>query len=331
MTAPTRIEGPLRFPVPIHCARAVLGTEQPIALAGYSGVVATPALPPDAETNYECHLERPSGAHQGIPGYYSHTGPLERKHDWGEPLQWPSLHSMVKAVELWFSLPDAAADASSAASIAESIREAIPEWTERLATGLEVLTRQMLDPASFARLTSHDTKLYLVSPASPPQSLRPRVIRLTAVAPDDEKVIHLDSWAAAVRFASEGRMPKLEHVLLRDARHALKHGAYRRAVIDAGTAVELAVSEESTVRLTGALGAQAAEAILRRFPALGNRLALGSILPLPLGSRDLKRELVEPRNRATHQGSTPSRAEARQALQAATEVVDALVPDRFTA
>src|ERR1700712_4226801 len=48
-------------------------------------------------------------------------------------------------------------------------------------------------------------------------------------------------WNRLVMLAGAGTQPEIEHLLLRDARSAQMRGRFRRAVLDAATAIEIAL------------------------------------------------------------------------------------------
>lgn len=332
-----RIEAVLQFPVALYLTPEALGVERSVRVADRDGTVATPGLPPGAErfpdfpkTAYP-RLQPPANACLPETQEWQRLRRHERMGEWGEPRQWPRLCSVLNAVSVWFPLGVNESGPTEALPIAERIRAELPEWVERLTTGLEVLSRQVLDPASITRLAAHHTEFWLVSPGNAAALLPPRVVSVTVTMPSGETAVTRDCWSEALSIASEARVPRLEHLLLRDARHALRRREYRRAVIDSGTAAEIALYEALSMHLERGIGLTAATAVLRRFRMLGNLVELGRSVGVPPGYRDLETQLVEPRNRAAHRGAPMSQEEALAALRAATELVDDLGSERFQA
>lgn len=124
--------------------------------------------------------------------------------------------------------------------------------------------------------------------------------------------------------AANGSEPPLEWQLLRDARNLRRHGDYRRAVIDAGTAAELAMTRTIDGELVGTRP-EVADALMAKYQTLNGRSQLlkkmgGSVPP------SFQQTLSEPRNRAAHQGNPPSYTETVAAITIATEVVQAVLP-----
>jgi hypothetical protein len=76
--------------------------------------------------------------------------------------------------------------------------------------------------------------------------------------------VTVEMWTAATRNVNEAIEPPLAHVLLRDARRALRARDDRRAVIDAASATEVALAEAIRGRFQ-ADDRDAVEVILRRL------------------------------------------------------------------
>jgi hypothetical protein len=106
----------------------------------------------------------------------------------------------------------------------------------------------------------------------------------------------------------------LEEVLSRDARAAQRRGANRRAIIDAATALEIALGRHVRSQI-----AQLPENQRRRIherTALGDYISIveDSRLPLTIAVDRLRR-LNSLRNGAAHRGTAPDHQEARDAVQ----------------
>jgi len=119
-------------------------------------------------------------------------------------------------------------------------------------------------------------------------------------------------------LGSRGWEPPLEWQLISSARGALYTANWRRAVIDAGTAAELAVTSRIET-LTGGVDSRIQSALLSAYQMLGKRSELVGKLGGKLPDR-FKDSLIEPRNSAVHRGVvTPD--EAHTAIAAAVTVV----------
>ena len=126
-------------------------------------------------------------------------------------------------------------------------------------------------------------------------------------------------------LTASGDRPPDEWLLIAEARSLINAGDYRRAVIDAGTAAELAMTEildqyfastETDIR----------DAILSRSRTLEGRATLIKELRAAQIPPDFTAGLKTPRNRAAHGGELPTRDAAVKAVRIATEIVEQAHP-----
>lgn len=125
-------------------------------------------------------------------------------------------------------------------------------------------------------------------------------------------------WIAALRGASADHYPHLAYLLLRDARAAWYRGQARRAVIDAATATEVALSGVAAIE---------GQRDSRRTMTLGTLVdTLRTAGHLNVETANQLMELVvRPRNKAVHEGVHPSSWNAAEACKAAQVQVYARV------
>jgi len=132
------------------------------------------------------------------------------------------------------------------------------------------------------------------------------------------------SLQSVFTLASEGKQPPIEWLLIRDSRFFLYTRQWRRAVIDAGTASEVAIVKMIDEPL-------AETALILRNKLLSDNQGLkrrGELLTLLGGSLPsrFQQRLIEPRNDASHEGADPTELDARDAVEAAVEVVKSALP-----
>lgn len=188
------------------------------------------------------------------------------------------------------------------------LAEYVNRWFDVVRTWVEVVTGQDLDPnhrvydaeSVGAGLTfiepPHDGALGL-------KITTPRVLPLRA-----------QEWADILGFARDGTEPPLEELLSRDSRAAQRRNANRRAIIDAATALEIALGRH-------------VRGIAERLPdtqrgRISERTALGGYISIAEDSGlefvvpvDRLRWLNNLRNDAAHRGAAPSHWEAGEAVQ----------------
>lgn len=121
--------------------------------------------------------------------------------------------------------------------------------------------------------------------------------------------------------------PPAEWLLIRDSRSLMRAGQNRRAIIDAGTAAEIAMTALIDKYLDGVgTDEPVKKALAEKYRALEGRESLLRTLQPGLLSDQLKRDLIWPRNRATHAGREYSDREALAAVEMATSIVEAAHP-----
>jgi len=133
--------------------------------------------------------------------------------------------------------------------------------------------------------------------------------------------VSIATWRDAIAHASQFDEAPLAVVLLHRSAKSFFEADYRLAVINAATAVELAISQ--AVRRV--LGPDAAEAVLGQVRMLGPRIEIAHKLGVPIPA-PASFPLLELRNRVIHRGERPSRNEVSNALQQVVELFRAL-PD----
>ncbi|MFF3867129.1 hypothetical protein [Micromonospora sp. NPDC001898] len=184
----------------------------------------------------------------------------------------------------------------------------INRWFNDVRTWTEVLTGQDLDPNH--RVYDAESVGAGLTFIEPPHDgalgftmTTPRVLPLRA-----------QEWADILGFVREGKEPPLEEVLSRDARAAFRRDAYRRAIIDAATALEIALgrhvcshADQLSERQRGRISERT---------ALGGYVSIAEDSGLPLAvSVDRLRWLNSLRNDAAHRGAAPGHSEAGAAVK----------------
>lgn len=130
---------------------------------------------------------------------------------------------------------------------------------------------------------------------------------------------------ACMALTVTGRKPPAEWLFIGDARSLMKTGDYRRAVIDAGTAAELAMTEILDQYLA-TTESDTRNALLSRSRTLEGRATLIKELNAGEIPTDFTPGLKNPRNRAAHGGEQPTRSVAQKAVEIAEEIVEQAHP-----
>ena len=127
-------------------------------------------------------------------------------------------------------------------------------------------------------------------------------------------------WSHALGHTSRGDQPPLARALITTAIRAAVTTNWRVAIIDAATAVEVALTVGMATRLSDEASSRVTKALIDRTRMLGNRIDLARKLGMPLPPK-IKEDLVKPRNSVVHQGANATSADAKAAISAAWTVI----------
>lgn len=258
------------------------------------------------------------------PGNWVNVDP---PNPWGDLRVWstteggsPVPHTAcVRRVRLTLEIRDTEVDENS---LGPRLDDVLAPWWDALSSWIEVITSQDLAAAGQRRPTRPQT-FHLWS-GNPDGTMRPLAMMLRGTGYPTTDVLTSDGLRACLSAVARGEAPAPERLHLSDARSLHNDGQWRRAVIDAATAAEVAITSWLDKRLDAAEPV-VKESLMDPPPTLGrlHRLytRLGGALP-----SDFDRRLVRPRNHAAHRGMALSEEESLAAINAATELLDATSP-----
>lgn len=147
------------------------------------------------------------------------------------------------------------------------------------------------------------------------------------VSDEGVDILNDETLKGCISLAANGTQPPDEWLFIRDARALVNARQYRRAVIDAGTAAELAMTKLIDRYLAGiSTDPTVKELLMKRYEALGGCGQLLAKLSAGTLPQRLQQELGEPRNNAAHAGASPTEAEANTAIDKAVELVEQAYP-----
>jgi hypothetical protein len=188
------------------------------------------------------------------------------------------------------------------------LAEYINRWFDDVRTWVEVVTGQDLDPNH--RIYDAESVGAGLTFVEPPHD---GALGLTITTPH-VRPLRIREWGDILGFVRDGKEPPLEEVLSRNARAAHRRNANRRAIIDAATALEIALGRHIRA-LADQLPAKQQQRISERA-ALGNYISIadhsGLQLAVPV---DRLRWLNNLRNDSAHRGAAPGHWEAGNAVQ----------------
>lgn len=199
----------------------------------------------------------------------------------------------------------------------EALFSGVDGWFENFRTWIEVAVDQDADPQSPIRGVSVPGEgLQIVTVEGPVSSL-PASASLISVFVDQSERLNLKTLRRILAKLRTLTAPGDAHLLLRDARADFRRGRLRKAVIDAGSAVELTLADAN---------AKGPKVNTGPRPTLGwfvDQPAISTFASLPPST---KTDLVGVRNDAIHSNVVPSVTAAQLALELARSIVNRVDP-----
>jgi hypothetical protein len=193
----------------------------------------------------------------------------------------------------------------------------IDEWFDRVRTWVEVAVDQDADPLNplpNVWVRGYGLQVFTVDgeTVSLPESNRTIQVLRNSYDP-----INLPTLRKSFKYANSGDAPSDAHLLLRDSKAQCRRGHFRRAVIDAGPAVEITLSDFNR-RVT--------HVNVGNGQPLGWYVGQSKIAARAKLPTNTKKDLVELRNKAIHENVMPSHNEAILALELAQKIVNSIDP-----
>jgi hypothetical protein len=235
---------------------------------------------------------------------------------------------LVTMVGMRFPLPDG--DAATARRVTAQLFEAVGPWSTGLSSWLDVISERNPKPSKPFSLASsypaelHGLELVHVDQAgdSTPQRPAPQPIPFGG---KPITYVTKEAWRAILSYVSEGAAPPTERLLLHSAVRALDDGYPRRSVLDSATAAEIALTRMLDDRLRSSPQKLANAAPPKPRVGLGRVISNLRRLGVELPS-ELETVLVKTRNAAIHEGSEPTKEQARVTFLLVKALVDRAHP-----
>lgn len=326
------IEGYYTCPVPFTVTAEALDTTYTVSLDGHPVTLTLPSA-----TGI-------GGRHEGLtePAWHhtEHDIPQSRLVGlapyWGQPMRWDGTTGALKAasVRRFRLATQTTGDDDHIRTVAFQIAEAAPLWWAAASAWIEVIHNQDLSRLGPVEPGLHFNKTSLWARL---HTLHGHPIYGTAVLPvgssnatvvwPDTTAITATELQTCISHAEHHGPPTQEWLIIRDARSLCAGHDFRRAILDAGLAAELAVTQLIAAYLANTGHTPVGiDTILRRTRMLGRRCAYwidecGGTLPIDYGIR-----LVDRRNDATHAGHAFPEADVRDAIAVAADIVEQLRP-----
>lgn len=204
------------------------------------------------------------------------------------------------------------------------IRE-LDDWWAEISSWISVFTRQDFVQIGKATSDIRGGPIVTWSGDADRHRVNGSIERNMAVVNEQVDILDHRTLSACMALTARGIQPPDEWLFIRDARSQITARQYRRAVIDAGTAAELAMTALIDRTLTN-MNFLEREKLFETHRSL---LKLSNLmLEREAGTRPdrLQQDLAEPRNKAAHEGAMLDEAQAVAAVAAAVALVAQLHP-----
>lgn len=317
-----RIQSTVIMPNGLPCKKEVLGCEFNIKVDELNGILAFPRLPNDyreilrKEGFSETKLLRPQNAN------------IELCYN---DIQWGNFsnsqgNSNVDCLAIWFPC-----NFNECEQIANKLSDKINPYIDKFILFLEIISGN-----AFSRKTGNsihiETKelnhiqfLYLNEKNIRDFSPKEIDIKLDVIFNSNENFINHDTVLNAIKLTNNGYNHNLAHILLRDSIYYRVNNENRKAILDASTAIEIALTRriKSEFQVKN-ISEKLQESLLKKYHSISGRIELFQSLEidLPCKIEEYKTFLAKIRNKAIHAGHTPSTEEARRVIEVAKMTVN---------
>jgi hypothetical protein len=321
---PYPLEAVTELPASLPFGPEFLGLLRPAVIGGVAVHVALPNFTFDGNS-FSTTLH-PRAQAEWV-GYYEKDPEGDSRWPFGSVSAWNPAKAGGGIEQFWVSRLLILSKERVTLSEARKLLHAIDGWVQLLETWIEVFARVDLHWRGVDVEHQYGASSYVWlyrgkrAKGKTVTSHKSPVITVTS---HNSLAINPLQWRKLLAKASSGEQPPEVHVFLRDARRASSGKRYRRSVLDAATAAEVALTklrDDALAQAEPGLAEYArrqAQQIMRLVEFLGS-------VEQQLPDR-IQQEIAVPRNRAIHEGERLDRDTAIAALKKAEEVVDLAYP-----
>jgi hypothetical protein len=311
----THTFGIIEFSSPVLFAKDSLGQAVEISIASNIATLILPSLPEWTEGEAD-PLHKPL-----VPPPAAKTWKRD-KHPifWGHPMSYPSGEAQVERALLEFNIP-----AEGAEEAYQEIYRGFRGWLNLFEQYVVLLTTQNTRRAIEGGDGPSLLELLDVSKGRPTHISRKRSESITINLSGLDESLHLEQLSEACRLASLQLAPRLEYAMLLESYYARRSADYRKAIIEAATALEICLTgrilEEFETQ-----GISFGEKLLKKFRMLSGRFELIRLLDISLPDKNYDDLILNPRNDVIHRAIFPDKRIANQVISEVEELLRAFSP-----
>ena len=318
-----KIESTVPFPSEIPCHEVILGKKYDVVISGFKGKLAMP------NKYVNDHLQIPNDCE--VIGFERKLPPPDNslvnrfRYDWGNM---QSVGGSVRRCVINFELEKNEELQNSINQLSLSTRN----YIRTLFNILEVLLETAMVNNSFMSLSMKErVQYFMINDANEFQVAENLPIELSVTF--GGCIISNEIFENAIKYANTGLSISTPYNLLRDAYNHKAKNEYRRSVLDASTAIEIAFTSKilTTLENKNITDESLKRSILNKYHSVRGRVELLRSLEviLPCSPKDYSNTLSEIRNKSIHGGYVPTLSEvdeiiniARRTLNEFCEIID---------
>ncbi len=255
-------------------------------------------------------------------------GPASQWEKDGKLLNWGIYYLTAEPeAHVSFALLNVPCSDLDAHRCAQDIYRDFPKWVEVFEGYLTLLTKQntrnsLISSLSPSRLELFQRTENVLRPMPDDHGLNIEIDWLT----EDDR-IYLEDLREACSLTNSGTDPRLEYRILLRAYEAQNKNDYRMAVIEAASALEVALTSCALTECRNQ-GIAFGKALIEKYRMLGGRFELVEMLgvALPSPRKEYQSLVIQPRNDALHKAGSPTRQTARQMIETVESLLKVLSP-----
>lgn len=313
----TKIYGIIEFRTPLFCSASVLSKSVKIEIGGIKGKLLMPSLP-EWDRNVKDPLSLPL-----LPPNPIKTKKFNDKlFDWGSPQSYPNGNSLVRLALIEFKLKNNFEEA------AQKIYKGVDNWLNLFEKYVILMTKQgtynMISISQYGR----NIKLFKIDDNKIVRISNPEVPNIKIRLLKEDKYLNYNQLVKAASYSSKLIEPKFEYKILLESYYARKEGDYRKAIIEAGTALEICLSAKIVSEFKNQK-IRFGDKLLKKFKMLSGKFELAKLIGIKIPDKDYKKLIIEPRNDIVHRGIYPDQNLTNQVISEVEKILSLLSPKYY--
>ena len=307
--------GIVTFSTELFCAKDALGNSVNVHIGAVLGKLTLPFLPQWRDKEDD-PLHKPLLGPPAARNWKRGDTPII----WGWPCSYPNGDSLVERALLEFNV-----EPNDCRIRAQRIYRSFSDWLDLFHEYVVLLTRQNTRCRVSGGTGPGDLELLLQDSDGVKHIGKTDPETISIEMSSEDESLHLKQFEEASHFASLRLRPRLEYRLMLGAYRARRDADYRKALIEAATALEVCLTNRALEEFAKQ-GISFGKGLLEKFRTLNGRFELLRLLGVSLPSKSYKDLIVDPRNDVIHRADFPSKKLANQVIAEVEELLRLFSP-----